>query len=252
MKKILQTILFVFAGLCISASAMAQFEQMEDKFNDVLLEVEEDIFTLRFNDAVTGEPVPNATILIENVGEFITDEEGKVTFPRQPDGMLRVIFKKENYISAVFNVEVIVETIFFNRFSVSPIMDIDQFRVVLDWDQKPNDLDAHFVKANHYHISYRNTRVLDDGTGMLDRDDMDGFGPETITVERIDTDGNYSYAVHNYSQHIKESARDLSQSKATVRVYGNNRLLKTYRVPQNHNGKTWNVFRIENGQIIDL
>jgi hypothetical protein len=252
MKKFFYSLLIFTAGLFTSNSSMAQFEQMKDKFDDVLLEIEEDIFTLRFADAITGEAVSNATILVENVGEFTTDEEGKITFPRQPDGMLRVLFKKDKYISAVFNVEVIVETIFFNRFSVSPIMNIDQFRVVLDWDQKPNDLDAHFVKTNQYHISYRNTRVLADGSGMLDRDDMDGFGPETITVERIDSDGEYAFSVHNYSQHINSSSLPLSKSKATVRVYGSNRLLKTYQVPINHNDKTWNVFRIENGQIIDL
>jgi len=252
MKRFLFSLLVSLAGLFVSLPSVAQFEQMKNKFDDVLLEIEEDIFTLRFANAVTGDPVPNATILVENLGEFTTDEEGKITFPRQPDGMLRVLFKKDKFISAVFNVEVIVETIFFNRFSVSPIMNIDQFRVVLDWDQRPNDLDAHFVKSNQYHISYRNTRVLSDGTGMLDRDDMDGYGPETITVERIDSNGEYIYSVHNYSQHVNSSAVPLSQSKATVRVYGNNRLLKTYQVPQNHQGKTWNVFRIANGQIIDL
>jgi hypothetical protein len=252
MKNLRISILVLVLSFLSSGHLVAQFDQMKNKFDDVLLEIEEDIFTLRFSDAISGEPVPNATILLENIGEFNTDEEGKITFPRQPDGLIRVLFKKDKYISSVFNVEVIAETIFFNRFSVSPIMNIDQFRVVLDWDQNPGDLDAHFVKANSYHISYRNTRVLSDGTGMLDRDDMDGYGPETITVERIDSYGQYVYSVHNYSHEMNSSALPLSRSKATVRVYGNNRLLKTYTVPQNHQGKTWNVFKVENGQIIDL
>ncbi|MDX9845940.1 MAG: hypothetical protein RBT74_03075 [Tenuifilaceae bacterium] len=252
MRKFWFTLLLASSVLLSSISVMAQFEQMKNKFDDVLLEIEEDIFTLRFANAITGDPVEGAQILLENIGEFTTDEEGKITFPRQPDGVIRVLFKKDKFIAAVFRVEVIAETIFFNRFSVSPIMSIDQFRVVLDWDQNPGDLDAHFVKANGYHISYRNTRVLADGTGMLDRDDLDGYGPETITVERVDSNGNYVYSVHNYSHEINSSAAPLSRSKATVRVYGNNRLLKSYQVPQNHQGKTWNVFRVENGQIVDL
>ena len=246
-------LLVALAAFCLFTSnfALAQFEQMKQKMNDVLLEFEEDIFTLRFFDAVSGDPVNNASISIANIGEFTTDGEGKITFPRQPDGMLSVHFKKDEYIPASFDVEVIAETMFFNRFSVSPVLSIDQFRVVLDWDQSPNDLDAHFIKERHYHISYRNTRVLSDGTGQLDRDEMRGYGPETITVEQIDSDGNYLYSVHNYSQKINPRATPLSRSKATVRVYGNNELLKTYMVPSTHRGETWNVFRIINGQVVD-
>jgi len=105
------------------------------------------------------------------------------------------------------------------------------------------------VKANSYHISYRNTRVLADGTGMLDRDDMDGFGPETITVERIDANGSYTFFVHNYSAHEKPGSPSLSVSKATVRVYSGNRLLKTFQIPEGFTEKTWNVFRVVNGQV---
>lgn len=252
MKKIRSILLFLTLSSISSNMLLAQFDQMRNKLDDVLLEVEENVFTLRFANATTGEPVEGAQILIENIGEYTTDDEGKITFPRQPDGVMRVLFKMDKFIPAVFRVEVIAETIFFNRYSVSPMMNIDQFRVVVDWDQNPGDLDAHFVKANEYHISYRHTRVLADGTGMLDRDDLDGYGPETITVERIDSDGSYEYSVLNYSHLISSSATPLSNSKATVRVYGNNRLLKTYQVPQNLQGKTWTVFKIENGQIIDL
>lgn len=246
-------IVIALAVFCLLSPnfAAAQFEQMKQKMDDVLLEFEEDVFTLRFFDAVTGDPVNNANITIENIGEFKTDNEGKITFPRQPDGILSVHFKKEDYIPALFEVEVIAETMFFNRFSVSPVLNIEQFRVVLDWDKAPNDLDAHFIKNRSYHISYRNTRVLSDGTGQLDRDEMQGYGPETITVESIDSDGEYLYAVHNYSQKMNSRATPLSQSKATVRVYGNNELLKTYTVPSTHRGETWNVFKIVDGQVVD-
>ncbi|MFP4556728.1 MAG: YfaP family protein [Bacteroidales bacterium] len=241
------------ASFCLFSThfAAAQFEQMKQKMDDVLKEVEEDVFTLRFFDAVTGDPVKNANISIESIGKYETDNEGKITFPRQPDGILNVQFEKEDYIPALFEVEVIAETMFFNRFSVSPVLNIEQFRVVLDWDKAPNDLDAHFIKKRSYHISYRNTRVLSDGTGQLDRDEMQGYGPETITVEQIDSDSEYIYNVHNYSQKMNSRATTLSRSKATVRVYGNNELLRTYTVPSTHRGETWNVFKIVDGQVVD-
>ncbi len=251
MKTKLITLLMLLNLLSISFT-FAQFDKMKDKMEDVFAEIEQDVFTLRFFDALSGKPVEDALVLIENVGQFESDSAGRVQFPKQPDGIYRALFKKDGYITSVFDVDVVAETIFKNRFTVSQVLKLEQFRVVLDWDQKPGDLDAHFVKTNDYHISYRNTRVLADGTGMLDRDDMDGYGPETITVARIDQHGEYTYFVNNYSAEMNSSATSLSKSKATVRIFGNNRLLRTYQVPQSLNGKTWNVFKVVNGEVVDL
>lgn len=233
----------------INLKSAAQIDKARQVLEDVIAEQEQDVYTLRFLDALTAEPVKGGDVMIEQVGSFKTDSAGRVVFPKQPDGMYRAIFKKSGYITAVYDVDIAAETVFRNRLVVSPVMDIGQFRVVLDWEQQPLDLDAHFVKTSSYHISYRNTRVLSDGTGMLDRDDMDGFGPETITVERIDASGEYEFYVHNYSAHEKPSSPSLSVSRAAVRVYGGNRLLKTFQVPENFTEKTWPVFRVVGGQV---
>ncbi|MCB8963868.1 MAG: hypothetical protein H6536_02360 [Bacteroidales bacterium] len=251
MKKPITVIsaLMVVMLVGINLESVAQIDKGRQTLEDVIAEQEQDVYTLRFLDAVTGKPVEGADVMVANVGTFKTDSAGRAVFPKQPDGLYKTIFKKSGYITAVYNVDVVAETIFKNRFAVSPVMDIRQFRVVLDWDQQPLDLDAHFVKSNTYHISYRNTRVLADGTGMLDLDDMDGFGPETITVETIDANGTYDFFVHNYSAHEKPASPNLSVSKATVRVYSGNRLLKTYQIPANFTEKIWNVFKVVNGQV---
>ncbi len=251
MKKRIALIstLMVVLLVGINLKSVAQIDKGRQTLEDVIAEQEQDIYTLRFLDALTGDPVEGGDVMIENVGTFKTDSAGRAMFPKQPDGLYKTIFKKSGYITAVYNVDIVAETIFKNRLVVSPVMDISQFRVVLDWEQQPLDLDAHFVKANSYHISFRNTRVLADGTGMLDRDDMDGFGPETITVEKIDANGNYAFFVHNYSAHEKPGSPNLSVSKATVRVYSGNRLLKTFQIPDNFTEKTWNVFKVVNGQV---
>lgn len=246
--KILSILVLLFI-LFAQKNANAQIDKGRQTLEDVIAEQEQDIYTLRFFDALTGEPVEGGDVMVENVGTFKTDSAGRAMFPKQPDGLYKTIFKKSGYITAVYNVDIVAETIFKNRFVVSPVMDISQFRVVLDWEQQPLDLDAHFVKANSYHISFRNTRVLADGTGMLDRDDMDGFGPETITVERIDANGSYAFFVHNYSAHEKPGSPNLSVSKATVRVYSGNSLLKTFQIPEGFTEKTWNVFKVVNGQV---
>jgi hypothetical protein len=230
--------------------SFGQHKKMDQIMEDVFQERDNNVYTIRFFDALSGDPVEGANIMIENVGTFSTDSAGRVMFPKRPDGMLKAIFKKQGYISAVINIDVAAETILRNRFLVSPAMNIDQFRVVLAWDQQPEDLDAHFIKSNSYHISYRNTRVLNDGTGQLDRDDMDGFGPETITVAQLNPESEYTFFVHNYSAKVNPSSPSLSSSKATVWVYGNNRLLNVFYVPTSLDGDTWKVFKIVQGQVV--
>jgi hypothetical protein len=250
MKKSMLSLVLMAIMLFAMNTIFAQKGRMKNVMEDVAAE-DEGLFTLRFYHALTGDPVEGGTVSIEEVGEYVSDSAGRVRFPAQPDGMFRVIFEKDNYIRSMFKVEVIAETIFKNRLIVSPMMDIDQFRVVLDWDEKPGDLDSHFLKKNGYHISFRNTRVLSDGSGQLDRDDMDGHGPETITVASLDSKAEYTYYVNNYTAKISPAEVPLSRSKATVRVYGNNRLIKTFQVPQNHTGVDWQVFKVVNGQVVD-
>ncbi|PLX16640.1 MAG: hypothetical protein C0599_14690 [Salinivirgaceae bacterium] len=205
--------------------------------------------TLRFFDAETGEPLEGASVNIEDIGEYTTDEEGKVRFPNQPDGYLNVEVEKEGYITCNFDVEIVADMIFFNRFSVSPKLDLGSIRIVLDWLDTPPDLDAHFVKQGGYHISYQDTKVLSDGTGQLDRDDLDGNGPETITINDIDDNAHYEYYVHNYTDRNDPTSSGLSKSKATIKVFANNEFLGTVEIPRGPKGLKWHVFEINNGEI---
>lgn len=247
--KTLKVILALSLIVSFSISS-AQHKKMDQIMEDVFQEQDNNIFTIRIFDALTGDPVSDADVIIESVGAFKSDSAGRIMFPRQEDGLLKAIFKKKGYISALISIDVAAETILRNRYFVSPAMTIDQFRVVLSWDKQPEDLDAHFIKTKSYHISYRNTRVLNDGTGQLDRDDMDGFGPETITVSQLSPDSEYTFFVYNYSSKVDQTAPPLSSSKATVWVYGNNKLLNTFYIPTNLKGDTWQVFKIEQGQVV--
>ncbi len=208
-------------------------------------------FSIHFINAITGDPVSGAKVMIENLGSLSTDSSGTITFPKQPNGSIKAIFRKEGYISAIYNIDIASETILRNRFIASPTMEAEQFRIVLSWDKQPEDLDAHFLESRSYHISFRNTRVLNDGSGQLDRDDMDGYGPESITVSQLDPDSEYSFYAYKYTNKKNPSTYPLSSSKATVWVYGNNRLLNVFYIPTNIKGDTWNVFKLINGAIVD-
>ncbi len=229
--------------------------QVRSKSADVFEELETGNLTLRFYHALTGRPIEGGTVLIEGTGEFMTDAEGKAVFaPAAEEGVYQVIFRADGFIPTEFPIEIMAGTLFFNRVSISPMMDIKFVRIVVDWEKEPRDLDAHFVKhgANGYHISYRNMKVLADGSGMLDIDAMQGYGPETITVKEVSTNSVYEYSVRDFSNANNRRSTGLSDSKATVKVYGDGKLLKVIRVPVQKEGNVWNVFRIEMGQIREL
>ncbi len=244
----LKSLLIVIMTICILPCSL--FAQVDlDKIDDVFREMEEGALTLRFNDALNAEPIEGASASIENVGEYRTDHEGRVSFEIPGDGVYSVIFEKPGYIKSRFKIEVMAGSLFFNRFSVSPVMPLGSLRVVLDWGKNPRDLDAHFVKQGAYHISYRSMKSASDGSAKLDRDDTDSFGPETVTAGEVDENAVYEFYVHDYSNKNRDQSVELSKSKANVKVFGDNRLLHVFRIPQDEIGTYWKVFRIVEGQI---
>jgi len=123
-------------------------------------------------------------------------------------------------------------------------------RIVLDWDKKPADLDAHFVKEGDYHISYREMTVTDDASARLDRDDRDGYGPETITVKDIEEKAEYTYYVKDFTNKDAKNSKQLSKSKAMVKIYGEGKLLNIWQLSEKQKGNAWAVFTIQNGKIV--
>ncbi len=249
MKKLLTLLIVslpIFLFSQVEGNIDTDFENMLQVLEDEMAIQEEGAFTLRFADAETDEPVNNATITIKNIGEFTTDVEGLVRFPIQEDGKYHFSFKKEGYIPADMTFEIVAGMIYFNRFSVSKVMDLGQIRIVLDWSNNPSDLDLHLEKVGQYHIAYHHKRVADDHSARLDRDDVDGNGPETITITDVDDNATYNCYVHNFSNRNNPDSKKLSKSKARISVYHNNRLEFYLDVPTNkEEGTRWDAFQLE-------
>jgi len=225
---------------------------IEQQKDDVFQELDKQNLTLRFFNAVNGKEIQGAKVTIDST-DYTTDEEGKVLFPApDADGLYPVSFRAEKYVSVDFNIEIMAGTLFFNRFSVSPLLDVKFLRVVLDWDSSPPDLDAHLVKQGAFHISFRNMRTAQDGSGQLDHDATNGYGPETITLKEISPNSNYSFFVHDYTDGNNPSTRNLASSKATVKVFGDGKLLNIFEVPRSSSGNYWQVFKISNGGIVEV
>jgi len=245
-KQLICTLLFLMAlPLCVSG----QYKKMLDVLEDTETETIDGKLTLRFFDAKTGLPVSEASISIQGVGDFTSDLSGKVLFDKQKDGKYAFRFSKKDYVSAVYEFELVAETLFFNRFSVCPKTELGALRIVLDWDKSPADLDLHLVKEGGYHISYHNSRATSDGSAQLDRDDQNGYGAETITINKMDNNAVYTCYVHDFTHSGKNNSRDLSRSKAVVRVYNNNELTDTFYIPRDDAGNKWTVFQIRQGQV---
>lgn len=240
---------FLAAILWAAAASFAQIDKMKEVLDD---EMDTENFTLRFLNALNGEPVEGAVVELDDIGKFETDMDGKIKFPRTPDGQIGIHFKADGYIPTDMFVEVVAGSIFNNHISVSPEMAMEYFRIILDWNRHPRDLDAHFTKDDDYHISFRNMKVSDNGTATLDRDDTDSFGPETITVKEIASDAHYTFWVQDFTNRDNSNSKALSRSGATVKVYGNGELLDVFTVPQDGRGNKWNVFEIVDGKINKL
>ncbi len=250
MKRLLM--LFI-AIMFLGTVAFAQNEKINQNADDALKELEEGELTLRFADALTGKPIKGGKVSIKSIGDFESDFEGRVFFATDEiNKKFLVTFSHKDYIDTEFEIEVMAGTIIRNRYSISPKMPLGYLRVVLDWGESPRDLDAHLLKTNGYHISYRNMMVSADGVAKLDRDDLDGQGPETITATSIDKNGEYLFFVHDYSNQNSPSGTKLSNSTASVKVYGDNRLLQIFNISPDKAGVVWKVFKIVNGMIVPV
>jgi hypothetical protein len=227
-------------------------KHIEQQKDDVFDELDHQALTLRFFNAVSGAGIPAATVSV-NGADYSTDDEGTMRFPvPDSDGIFPVSFRAPKYVAVDFNIEIMAGTLFFNRFSVSPLLDVKYLRVVLDWDATPPDLDAHLIKHGAFHLSFRDMRTAEDGSGQLDRDATNGYGPETITLKEVSAANTYTFFVHDYTDGNNPATRNLAQSKATVKVFGDGKLLNVFEVPRTGTGNYWRVFMIANGGIVGI
>lgn len=175
-----------------------------------------------------------------------------------PVGMYTVNMSTDNYIDAHCSLFVSGETN--NRADIyaTPRLEDDEYRIVLTWNEIPYDLDSHLfapvddVSTDDYHICYYHMGD-DDGNTVLDVDDTNSYGPETVTIRHIKR-GQYKYYVADFtncSRNIEDSM-EMSNSMATVRVYDKDGLADTFYVPANKPGVIWEVFEIRDGNIVPI
>ena len=230
-----------FAGVC---SCWDDEERREvESFSEI-----DGLMILSFKDAVSCEPLVGAEVVLSFPGSerrVKTGDLGYVVIPEpmvdaMGEGNLGVRLTADGYIPFSDVLPVEAGTLRHKRFLVSKKMPPESYRFVLQWDESPKDLDLHLIKDTTLHISYRHMRSIPD-LARLDRDDRDGFGPETLTLHRVDSQGSYRLFVHNFSG-------EGTLGSGRVSVYVDNRLDRVIPLPET-GARTADILVIERGMI---
>jgi hypothetical protein len=98
---------------------------------------------------------------------------------------------------------------------VSPKLKVNSLRVVLSWGDMPKDLDIWMTTPSGCRLGWNNLKCKDRKQDVtLDIDRRDGYGPETMTINKA-MNGKYHFYVHRYS------AGSLPDSAAIVKIVAN-------------------------------
>lgn len=209
-------------------------------------------------DAATRKGVGNISLYLrrginniytETVASGKTSSDGSYLFENLDAGIYCVEMvdeEHEQYISSYFNIKVIGKREIKGQDGIiSSVLSASQIRVVLTWGNMPLDLDSHMLVqlSNDIrgHVYYMAAVLRNRGNKIvcaLDIDEINGYGPETITVYSGAT-GSFQYYVHQYSDE-----GNLADSGAVVKVYlyGESYAAYVFRVPH-HVERQWNVFQ---------
>lgn len=221
-------------GLMETYTALVEVDIVGGEINYVMVDFElpERLGTVSgvVSDAVTGMPVAGALVSVADKSA-VTDMEGAYTLTDVQPGYYTMHVSLEGYIQVDREVQIVggEQTI---NFVMSTI--VEGWRFVLTWDVQPSDLDLH-LWTGIYHIFYFNQGMPGEPPyAYLDIDDVNGYGPETITVEQVES--VCQIYVNNYSGYPL-----LRESNARIDIYAGSQRLWSYEVPGSGNEGWWYV-----------
>lgn len=158
------------------------------------------------------------------------------------EGRYQMVVTAEGYVEWSREVRVSAAEPLIVQVSLSPTLNLadEVARVVLSWGEVPRDLDSHLLSASGFHLYYSNPNI---GSALLDVDDTNGYGPETVTIRSWD-DGLYRYYVKDYTNNSNPLSTALANSNAVVQLYLGEDAVKVFEVPQGA-GVIWHVFDLD-------
>jgi len=210
---------------------------------------------------VKDKPIPGADVIFQKNGQNSvttrTDAGGKAAIATNygvDDNTVLMIIKTPGYSTLVVKCPCGGLT-----YALSETMtQLDGMRIVLTWGGHPNDLDAHLAVDDNrdryhrrYHIWYEQKWTE---FARLDVDSRNGYGPETITIDRRQNDASYLYAVHTFNDDWVGQQEPVPYSSlARVQVYVGDSLVRTYYFRPGRTDTLLYLFGInEQGEIFDI
>jgi hypothetical protein len=213
-------------------------------------------------NAQTGRGIFGAAIQGPGGQLAVSEGGGRYTITGLPIGRVELTASYPGYITDTQQVIVSSPTEPARLdFVLSRVLAPGEVRIVLVWGAVPRDLDSHIwlpgastlptgqtvgtlgaATASGQHIFYaaRGDQNRAPFVG-LDVDDVDGFGPETITIRRLQP-GRYTYAVHQFT-----TDGTLALSGARVTVLAGDRVVQRFQVPTtgSPSDRWWTVFELD-------
>ena len=199
-------------------------------------------------NAVDRSPVANALVTISGQ-TGTTNANGNYTIHNVGTGNHDAAGSSDGFcpFSAPFTIpdDYDGESFTYN-FSMSPVLEAGQIRMVLNWGATPPDLDSHLltpdIEGSTHHIYYSNVGSYTAVPyAKLDTDDVNGYGPETITISQLFT-GTYAYYIKNFTG----NSEGLKNSGAVAQIYSGESCTATIiEVPTDTDGLYWYVCDID-------
>jgi uncharacterized protein YfaP (DUF2135 family) len=132
-----------------------------------------------------------------------------------------------------------------------PVNTTGDITIVLTWGAQPTDLDSHLSgpdrSGGRFHVYYNAPQQPQPSPyASLDVDDTTGFGPETITIRRDPTTGQfvpgeYHYWVHNFS-----TTPEFNVSAAHVTISKGGQQLAAFDVANASGDPSLDIWRVAN------
>lgn len=207
-------------------------------------------------DAMTGEGVPDAELVFvgqedaSHSRETSTDRKGAFSVELDPD-VYEVTITAEGYVAEIFEFEMGEDKNYSGeQYVISPELAEGSARIVLEWGAEPQDLDSYLIgdsdNGESIFVSYYRKTASSGGETLaeLDVDDINGYGPETITLYNLN--GVYRYTVVDY-----RLTNTLQEYGATVKVYlpGQVRPEIITVAPGAGVENIWEVFALDHGEL---
>ncbi|NQT33642.1 carboxypeptidase regulatory-like domain-containing protein [bacterium] len=194
-------------------------------------------------NAINKDPISNVIITADDLNSTTTNASGEYELGVST-GTRVLTFSASNFIEMEKEIRVTTgASIRFNA-NLSPVMASSRaIRIILSWNETPTDLDAHLltptIGGESYHIYWSDPgSETEPPYAVLDVDETEGFGPETITIHDPQA-GTYNYWVHNWSEDAL-----LAGSGAVVEVYGSDGLINRFTAPGSGEQSYWHVFDV--------